>query len=443
MPGGRPAAAGAQLGERGPAAGSPAGRRPAGRGRQAHRRRRRAATAPASARRRWLTGCASEGWTIANDRLTLADPAAGCPTMGTRRAAPFTARRMRRRNQPGAPADARPHGNDEAASRSSPRSASGCSLKPAPSARQQTGNDACARRRGCPGSSFANILLDPGPAAGATMVQGYAAWQGVGRQVNRGERASRSSPCSRPPEPARPGRARGPSRPFRAGVTRSACQPMSGTSRRPAGRLQTPISRCQPPGRSACRAVGRAVLAGQARRVRCRARARRPRRRRHLLDCAPHPRPPGPGTRLTAWALAHQLGHVLIHDTAARQPGETTSGAACTGIRKAEADAVAFIICARYGITMTHQLADSSAWAGADPRAQPAAAILAAGERITAATTQIIRHLDRTLPGQGHSTPAPVKATWTSPGRRRGPGGHPPRPAGSHRPPPRTSRPGR
>ena len=56
---------------------------------------------------------------------------------------------------------------------------------------------------------------------------------------------------------------------------------------------------------------------------------------------------------------------------------------------------------------MTHQLADPAAWAGTDPRAQPAAAILAAGERITAATTQIIRHLDRTLPGQGPSTLAP------------------------------------
>ena len=98
---------------------------------------------------------------------------------------------------------------------------------------------------------------------------------------------------------------------------------------------------------------------------------------------------------------------MLIHDTAARQPGETTSGTACTGIRKAEADAVAFTICARYGITTTHQLADPAAWAGTDPRAQPAAAVLAAGERIAAAAAQIIRRLDHTLLSESYGVPSP------------------------------------
>ena len=92
------------------------------------------------------------------------------------------------------------------------------------------------------------------------------------------------------------------------------------------------------------------MLASQARGVRGRARARRPRRRRHLLDPSPHPRPARAGPGPAAWALAHQLGHVLMHGALPRQPGATTSGDACTGTRKAEADAVAFIIFTRYGI---------------------------------------------------------------------------------------------
>ena len=59
--------------------------------------------------------------------------------------------------------------------------------------------------------------------------------------------------------------------------------------------------------------------------------------------------PPGLRRAQAVWALAHQLGHVLLHHTHSYPPGTTTSG--CTGIRKAEADSVACIICARHGIT--------------------------------------------------------------------------------------------
>ncbi len=37
-----------------------------------------------------------------------------------------------------------------------------------------------------------------------------------------------------------------------------------------------------------------------------------------------------------AWALAHQLGHMLLHERAGYLPGTTTSG--CTGVHKAEAE---------------------------------------------------------------------------------------------------------
>lgn len=113
---------------------------------------------------------------------------------------------------------------------------------------------------------------------------------------------------------------------------------------------------------------------------------------------------PGLDGQRAAWALAHQLGHVLLHEPVGYPPG-TTSG--CTGVHKAEADSVALIICTRYGIATRHRFSRPAAWAGHDPRAQPAAAILAVGERVTAAAARITHHLDRILPGQQTDVPAP------------------------------------
>jgi DNA primase len=124
---------------------------------------------------------------------------------------------------------------------------------------------------------------------------------------------------------------------------------------------------------------------------------------------------------------------VLADGASPHQPGETTSGAACSGVRKAEADAVAFIIFARYSIPAPRLPASPATWAGTDPRAQPAAVILAVGERITAAAARIASHLDTNLPG--HARRAPVAAQPAPPPReaatpRRPPASpaHPPRP---------------
>ena len=111
--------------------------------------------------------------------------------------------------------------------------------------------------------------------------------------------------------------------------------------------------------------------------------------------------PAGAGSGPAAWVLAHQLGHVLLHNTIAHPPGTTT--ASCAGLQKAEAGSVAFIVCARYSTGVTHSFSHPVTWAGTDPRAQPAAAILAAGERITAAAARITRHLDGVLPGENIS----------------------------------------
>lgn len=109
------------------------------------------------------------------------------------------------------------------------------------------------------------------------------------------------------------------------------------------------------------------------------------------------------------WALAHQLGHVLLHDQpGGHPPGTTTTG--CTGLRKAEADSVAYVTCARYGVTTAAQLAYPESWAGRDPRAQPAAAVLSAGHRITTAAAGVIRHADRVLRGDAPASAAPAPA---------------------------------
>ena len=96
------------------------------------------------------------------------------------------------------------------------------------------------------------------------------------------------------------------------------------------------------------------------------------------------------------WALAHQLGHVLMHDPMAHVPGATMTG--CQGVRKAEADSVAFIICARHGVPIKHTFSNPQTWAGSDPRAQPGTAILAAGQHITMAAAKMSRHVDRHQP---------------------------------------------
>ena len=118
--------------------------------------------------------------------------------------------------------------------------------------------------------------------------------------------------------------------------------------------------------------------------------------------------PPGLSGSQAIWALAHQLGHILLHDTTAAQPGAITAG--CQGVRKAEADSVGFVICARHGVQIEHGFSSPQTWAGSDPRAQPGAAILAAGERITTATAKISHYLDHHLPGRTVTLPVPAQA---------------------------------
>lgn len=247
-----------------------------------------------------------------------------------------------------------------------------------------------------PGETWANVLLISSRIPAPTLVRGYEAWRAAGRQVNRDEKGieifsgmrQRREPGRRGGEEAAQDHgwrdARRVAYVWDLSQTTGQPVPLPSAFTAPAGEA--------PPGLWDClcwlaRREGFAVEQEDgspgdgttfwaARRIRI---------------------PPSLSSGQAAWALAHQLGHVLVHNTITYPPGTTTSG--CHGIRKAEADSVAFIICTRYGVQVEHAFSSPQTWAGTDPRAQPAAAILAAGERAAAAAAKISRLLDHHLAG--------------------------------------------
>jgi DNA primase len=94
-------------------------------------------------------------------------------------------------------------------------------------------------------------------------------------------------------------------------------------------------------------------------------------------------------------ALAHQLGHVLMHSQIAKL--EPSSTVPCTGTRKIEADSVAYLTAARTGIDTTAiTFPHPSSWAGSDPRANPTATIKEVTTHILTATTTVTALLDST-----------------------------------------------
>jgi len=269
-----------------------------------------------------------------------------------------------------------------------------------------------------PGEDFANILLISSRRPGATMVRDYRQWAAAGRQVRRGENGIETFRIPPRPAPRRPQDRdeRDDDEPppsWRDADQVAHVWDLSQTTGQPViAPAGLPAPGQAPPGLwdALCwlaRREGYAIEREDgapadgttfwaARRIRLQ---------------------PGLTGEQAIWALAHQLGHVLLHAApGGHPPGATTSG--CTGVRKAEADSVAYITCARHGITAGGELAYPPSWAGTDPRAQPAAAILAAGHRITTAAGRIIRHTDRILhgddpppvpaPRQQPATPAPV-----------------------------------
>src|SRR5258708_2548354 len=198
------------------------------------------------------------------------------------------------------------------------------------------------------GETWANVLLISSRIPDATLVRGYQAWRAAGRQVNRDEKGIEIFSGTRRQEPGRHGAeeasqdhswrdARRAAYVWDLSQTTGQPVPLPSAFPAPAGEA--------PPGLWDClcwlaRREGFAVEREDgspgdgttfwaARRIR-------------IL--------PGLPSGQAAWTLAHQLGHVLMHNTTGYPPGTTTSG--CHGIRKAEADSVAFTICPRHGVQL-------------------------------------------------------------------------------------------
>jgi DNA primase len=251
-----------------------------------------------------------------------------------------------------------------------------------------------------PGQDFANILLIAARRPGAVMVADYRQWTAMGRQVRRGEKGIEvfAVPTHQQPQPKeRQQNNREPS--WRDAARVAHVWDLPQTTGQP---LAIPVG-LPPPGHARtglhealcwlARREGFAVEQEHgapadgttfwaARRIRL---------------------PANAGEDQAVWALAHQLGHILLRHGEGLPPGTTTSG--CAGVRKAEADSVAFIVCSRHGVAVTRELAHPASWVGSDPRAQPTEAILAAGQRITTAAASITRHTGRLLRGDDPTQP--------------------------------------
>lgn len=253
-----------------------------------------------------------------------------------------------------------------------------------------------------PDEEFANILLIAAQRPAATMVRDYRQWASIGRQVRRNEKGIEvfAFPSRRKHQVKEKTEQDHPERSWRTADQIAYVWDLSQTTGPPPKVIPEGFP---PPGevptglldalRWLARREGFAVEHEQgapadgttfwaARRIR-------------LL--------PGLSEDQTAWALAHQLGHILLDHGSGLPAGTTTAG--CAGIRKTEADSIAFILATRYGVTAASELAHPASWAGSDPRAQPAAVILTAGQRITAAAAHITRHTDRLLHGDDPTPP--------------------------------------
>ena len=252
-----------------------------------------------------------------------------------------------------------------------------------------------------PGEDWGNILLIHAQRPGATQLRGYRQWTATGQQVRKGEngiavftipppprRAQHSGEDDDEPAPATWRDAGQVS--YLWDLSQTTGPPLSGDALPPAP---------DPPGQV------REALCWLARRLGYAVEAEHGPADGAVFWAARRIRiPPQISDEQAVWALAHQLGHVLIHHDPGYPPPPGTTTAGCAGLRKAEADSVAWITCARHGITPAGGLPFPASWAGTDPRAQPAATILAAGHRITTAATRLTSHTVRILHGDD---PAP------------------------------------
>jgi DNA primase len=238
------------------------------------------------------------------------------------------------------------------------------------------------------GLGFTNTMLVWAQRPDASLLLEYPAWRRLGRQVTKGERGVRLI------VPVREARQEGtPGIRHRIGIVFDLSQ----TKGKPVPVRLSPSGYDAPPPPGAENALeslsmreGFRVLRGdcaegdactdwRSRRIHVRADA----------------------DELTAVAaLAHQVGHVLLH---ADVPYLDGSGELeCCGVRKVEADSVAYLIAVRLGLdTGEFRFPYVGSWAGTDERARPAETIEMVGDRILIAAAKAFTCIDANTPSLG------------------------------------------
>jgi len=236
-----------------------------------------------------------------------------------------------------------------------------------------------------PSYSFNNILLILGQQPNATNVAGYRTWQSLGRQVDKGEKGLRIlAPILRKPSPddAVDPKQR---RPGIAGYRVAHVWDLSQTSGTPLPQQPSPT-----------------LLQGQAPNGLWDALSAR------VAECGftLERRPCHGANGLTNFAsrtvriradvddaqavktLAHELGHVQLHD-----PGEDapTASVDCRGVTEVEAESIAYLVTASHGLPSdTYTFPYVTSWAASVPGTAPEDVVTSVGSRVTAAARQIL-----------------------------------------------------
>ena len=252
-----------------------------------------------------------------------------------------------------------------------------------------------------PDQDFRNTLLIQNQRPTATILADYDTWQSHGRQVTKGEHGiTIITPTAPPPAPA----------PGQPAATRP---PPDTFTERPSVLFDISQTNGGPPPRATPPPLQDGVRPGA-----WNALAEVALRRGYYIERT------DPGEQpVTHWidrriripsdldgapavmALAHELGHVLLHDPAnlpfldKTAPPPIPATTRCSGTLAVEAESIAFLVTARLGMDTTgFTFPPLSIWAGADQRAPRLPTIRNVTDRILHAATRINAHLDVYLP---------------------------------------------
>lgn len=275
------------------------------------------------------------------------------------------------------------------------------------------------------GYSFNNVLLIVAQCPDATNVAGYRAWQSLGRQVNRGERGIqilapvyRRRPTEDSPPADEQAEATGTvavDRSEAADSTRPARRlvgwrvahvwDLAQTSGEPLPERPEPrlLSGQAPDGlwdALACEVVGRGFTLQRG-------------------DC-------GRANGLTSFAthtvtvradvspaqavktLAHELGHILLHDPAVFPQQVTVD---CRGLAEVEAESLAYLITTEHGLdTSDYTFGYVTAWATGVDADDPGQVVTATGQRVLGAVAPLLDRLTPSLTQDGSQTAAATEA---------------------------------